>query len=165
MGIRTDFFIKHIRPYGTDAYEMITKPGPGTLTQWLLDNGVAQPTIDVAYNSWALTANAPTDNWALPLFVSATQTISQARWSTLYNTDYSTIMFLSEPLIKELSFASTQPTCIDNEFTFEGAEYIPIAVTINRLGLPPTTDLNVPGAIVRADAQGNCFHFTGLIRQ
>jgi hypothetical protein len=163
MGIRVDFFIKHVRPYGTDAYELITTPGPGTLTQWLLDNGVDQATINVAYNSWALAANAPVEDWALPVFTGATQTISQARWSQLYQTNYSTIMFLNEPLIKELSYASTVPGCINNEFSFRGTERIPVAVTINRWGNQPKVDKAVPGADVASDAQGNCCHFDRLL--
>ena len=163
MGIRVDFLIKHVRPYGMDAWQAICKPqGPGSLAAWLIANGVSQANIGAAFNAWAAVALLEIDATTLPQFVAAAQTISQARWDVLYNTDYSTILFLNEPLLKQLSYDSSQN--IDHKFEFDPNEHIPLAVTINRLGLEPTTALNADGATVRADAQGNCFHFFNLIQ-
>lgn len=162
MGIRVDFLIKHVRPYGMDAWQTICGPrDPTSLTAWLLANGVLQGTIDVAFNAWATTADLAINAQTIPQFVQSAIVISQARWAELYQTDYSTILFLNEPLIKQLSYESTLYP--DQDFEFDPPEVIPLAVTINRLGLPPTYNLNVNGAHLRADAAGDCFHFGGLV--
>lgn len=163
MGIRVDFLIKHVRPYGMDAWQAICQPrGPGSLAAWLLANGVDQADIDTAFNAWAALALLEINADTLPQFIVAANTISQARWGELYNTDYSTILFLNEPLLKELSYdSSLRPNQV---FNFDPAEYIPLAITINRLGQPPATVQGAYGATVQADANGNCFHFNGLIQ-
>jgi hypothetical protein len=162
MGIRVDFLIKHVRPYGMDGWQTICQPrGAGSLNQWLLDNGVLQGTIDVAFNAWAITADLPIDAQTIPQFVQSASLISQARWAELYNTDYSTILFLNGPLINQLSYESSRN--VDDVFEFDPAEVIPLAVTINRLSLAATYNLNVDGCHLSADANGNCFHFGGLV--
>ena len=162
MGIRVDFLIKHVRPYGMDAYQAICVPtDPTSLTAWLLASGVPQGTINTAFNSWATTADLEINPVTIPQFVQSANLISQARWAELYQTDYSTILFLNEPLIKELSYESTKYP--NQEFEFDPAEVIPLAVTINRLGALPTYNQNVNGAHLKADANGNCFHFDGLV--
>lgn len=163
MGIRVDFLIKHVRPYGMDAWQAICGPkGPGSLTAWLLANNVPQEEIDAAFNDWAALALIDIDDATLPAFTRAAQDISQARWEEYYETDYSTILFLNEPLLKELSYQSSLNP--GEEFAFDPHEHIPLAVTINRLGQPPDTILNASGATIRVDAQGNCFHFENLIQ-
>ncbi len=162
MGIRVDFFIKHVRPYGIDAWQLVCgQEGSGSLKNWLLTNGVPEQQIDLAFNAWANTALLGIDGDSLPQFIAAAQTISQARWNTLYNTDYSTILFLNDSLIKELSYESSYNQ--NKQFDFDPGEVIPLAVTINRLGQPPTTVENADGATVKADNEGNCFHFVALI--
>jgi len=162
MGIRVDFFIKHVRPYGMDAYQAVCVPtDPTSLTAWLLANGVPQGTINTAFNAWATTADLEINPVTIPQFVQSANLISQARWAELYETDYSTILFLNEPLIKELSYVSSRHP--GQDFEFDPAEVIPLAVTINRLRLAPTYNQNVNGANLKADANGNCFHFGGLV--
>jgi hypothetical protein len=161
MGIAVDFLIKHVRPIGMDAYEMITTPGPGTLTQWLLDAGVSQQQIDVAYSQWATTADLTISAANLPQFGQSALLISQARWAELYPTGLSTILFLNEPLLKELSYVSEKSA--GQNFAFEPAEVIPLAVTIQRTGNQVSINQNVNGANLAADINGNCVHFASLI--
>lgn len=161
MGIRVDFLIKHVRPYGMDAWAMVCTPGPGSVSEWLLNNGLSQNTIDTAFNAWAQTANIAIDNQSLPQFVRSAEMISRARWAELYRTSDSTILFLNEPLLKELSFVSYKNAGAD--FEFSPAEHIPLAVTINRFGNQPVVNRNVAGANLAADASGFCQHFAGLI--
>ena len=163
MGIRVDFLIKHVRPVDMEAWQLVCQDrGPGSLVAWLLANGVAQADVDHALHDWAAVAlvdvHAPENH---PLVIRAAQEISQARWSTLYNTDYSTIMFLNAPLLKELSFVSSEKR--GKAFVFDPHESIPLAVTINRLRQPPAVVQNASGAAVAADANGDCCHLDGLI--
>lgn len=163
MGIKVDFFIKHVRPADMEAWKYICgNQAGGSLAAWLLANGVSQEDIDHAFNDWAALALVDIkDPQNLPIFIRAAQDISVARWTELYNTDYSTILFLNGPLLKQLSYESSRRQ--NQEFNFDPYEHIPLAVTINRLGRLPTTAVNVNGATVRVDAQGDCFHFVNLI--
>ncbi|HET7404077.1 MAG TPA: hypothetical protein VFJ62_19925, partial [Usitatibacter sp.] len=106
MGIRVDFLIKHVRPADMEAWALICQNrGAGTLAAWLLANGVSQQDIDHAFNDWGALALLDIHDQAnRAVFVQAAQDISQARWNELYNTDYSTIMFLNGPLLRQLSY-------------------------------------------------------------
>lgn len=166
MGIRADFLIKHVRPYGMDAWAAICKQtGPTSLTAFLLDRGVDQKQIDIAYNAWAQTAIAEISSDTIAYFVQSAETITEARWDTLYQTPASTIMFLNEPLLKELSYQSAKNA--NSEFLFDPAETIPIAVTIHKPQQPPvqpTYLLQASSATLMSDKNGDCFHF-GEIHQ
>ncbi|WP_428657735.1 hypothetical protein [Runella sp.] len=161
MGIRVDFLIKHVRPYGTDAFVMLTTPGPGSLTQWLLDNNVPQQQINFAYNLWASTTELDITPQTLPQFVQSAQIISEARWSELYPTSKSTIMFLNQPLIKELSYRSQQYK--GQAFEFAPYEVIPLAVTILKGSNQGLINQNVTGANLASDSNGLCYHFDSLV--
>lgn len=162
MGIRVDFLIKHVRPYGMEAWAAICQPtGPGSLAGWLLANGVAQAEIDIAFNAWAALALTEINDANMPQFIAAANLISQARWGELYHTSHSTILFLNQPLLNELSYDSS--THRNQVFDFDPAETIPLAVTIHQSNQPaPTTVMNAYGATVQADANGDCFHFIQL---
>lgn len=164
MGIRVDFIIKHVRPADMEAWQMIChNQGPGSLTAWLLGAGVAQQEIGHAFNDWAaLTLINISDQANWNVFIQAAQDISQARWQMLYNTNYSTIMFLNAPLLRQLSYVSSQQA--NRQFPFVPCEHIPLAVTINQLGQPPGVVGNAAGAVVAADQYGNCCHFNHLIQ-
>jgi hypothetical protein len=163
MGIRVDFLIKHLRPADMDAWAAICKPrGQGSLNQWLLDSlAMSQQDIDAVFNDWAklalLDINDPGNQ---AIFVKAAQEISQLRWASLYDTNYSSIMFFTEPLLKELSYVASSQT---GDFDFDPSETIPLVVTINQLQQPPSVQRGVAGASLKADPQGNCYHFYGLI--
>ncbi|HBY97034.1 MAG: hypothetical protein M5U01_00325 [Ardenticatenaceae bacterium] len=164
MGIRVDFLIKHVRPADMDAWQMICQDqGAGSLAAWLLKAGVAQQDIDHAFNDWAALALLDIhDPENRNVFIQAAQDISQARWNMLYETNYSTILFLNAPLLKQLSYESSQQA--NKAFDFDPYEHIPLAVTINRLGQPPTVVENAVGAAVAADMNGDCYHFDHLIQ-
>ena len=165
MGIAVDFLIKHVRPADMDAWELICKPrGPGSLNQWLLDSlAMSQQDVDAVFNDWAKLALVDiqdSKNW--PVFARAAQEISVARWDVLYQTKFSTILFLTGALCKELSFVSQKQA--GHQFDFEPYETIPLAVTIAKNGSPPKVDSEVYGAELAADASGNCVHFSKLIQ-
>jgi hypothetical protein len=106
------------------------------------------------------TINKTTTSADLPTFIQAADAISQARWQEYYPTAASTIMFLNEPLLKELSFESGRNP--GRPFDFDPYEVIPLAVTIQQHGQAAVAR-NVRGAHLAADANGNCVHFAGLI--
>jgi hypothetical protein len=162
VGITPDFMIKHVRPYGMDAYRMVCSPGARTLSDWLLNNGVTQAELDAAFNIWAQIAILDiNDQQNLQMFVTAADAISQARWQEYYATAASTIMFLNDALLKELSLTSEREA--GNAFDFEPYEVIPLAVTIQRQGGQQTVARSVNGAHLAADGNGDCVHFAGLI--
>lgn len=164
MGIRVDFLIKHIRPADMDAWSAICKDrGPQSLAAWLLAQGVSQNNIDNAFDDWAALALIDiNDPQNLPVFIQAATDISQARWDQLYSTNYSTILFLNDPLLRQLSYESSQRS--NQTFDFNPHEHIPLAITINRLQQPPVTVRNVNGVTVMVDDSGDCFHFVKLIQ-
>jgi hypothetical protein len=147
-----------------EAWEIICEDkGVGSLNAWLLAKGVSQNAINVAFNLWAALALIDiNDSQNLQTFINAAKAISQTRWNELYNTNYSTILFLNKPLLSELSYESSKEP--NQEFDFDPSESIPLAVTINRLQQPPTALRNVSGVTVKADENGDCFHFVNLIQ-
>jgi hypothetical protein len=161
MGITADFLIKHVRPYGMDAYQMVCNDtSNNSLTQWLLANGVTQQEINAAFNLWAgLALVNIKDPRNLQKFCAAAEAISHARWEEYYPTSKSTILFLDEPLIKELSQRSTEN--VNQSFTFSSFETIPLAITINATDLTVIVNENVE-TTVAADRNGNCCHFSCL---
>ena len=163
MGIRVDFLIKHVRPADMEAWALICQNrGAGTLAAWLLANGVSQQDIDHAFNDWGALALLDIHDQAnRAVFVQAAQDISQARWNELYNTDYSTIMFLNGPLLRQLSYEASMRA--NQNWDFDPYEHIPLAITINRLGQAPVAVENAAGASVAADNNGDCCHFNNLI--
>jgi len=164
MGIEASFLIKHVRPYGQDAYDMMCTPGQGTLSQWLLDHGVAQRDIDTAFAAWHITALLPINQQSLPAFIQSADLISQARWDELYETPASTILFMTGALLRELSFESGRHAGEDIDFLPH--EYIPLAVTISsQPDFQPETYRAVEGMHVGINGDGNCVHFGGLIEQ
>lgn len=163
MSIEVSFLIKHVRPYDLDAYNAICAArGANTLYQWLFDHGVAENEISTAFNFWEYTASLPLERETLPLLIESANIISQARWSELYTTPKSTILFLTEPVLRELSLYSEQYPA--KQFKFLPQEYIPLAVTIhNDPKIKPEVHLNVEGAYLSADNEGRCHHFVRLI--
>lgn len=159
MGILVDFLIKHVRPYGDDAWQWVTQSSG--LREWLIQKGVAQDDINTAFSAWHITANLPVTDGNLSAFIQAAELISEARWSVLYQTDYSTILFLTEPLLKQLDAEAEMNKGTD--FAYKPYEYIPLAVTINSYGARAQTVINAEGAFVSSDANGNCCHLAGLI--
>jgi hypothetical protein len=163
MGITADFLIKHVRPYGEDAFERMCGPtGAGSLRAWLVQRGVPPRDINIAFAGWMMTANLPVDSETEPQFVASATISSEARWSELRPTGRSTIVFLNGPLLAELA-----ERCRRNpgrSINFDPAEYIPIAVTINQTpNAPPEVTLNAEGMRVGVDPQGDCVHFDSLI--
>jgi len=163
MGISADFLIKHVRPYGQEAFDMMClATGPNSLRAWLLQQHVPQLDINLAFAAWMTTANLPISNETEPRFVASATLSSNARWSELWPTGLSTIVFLTAPLLKQLSAVSENHP--GQSLDFDGAEYIPIAVTVSSTpGTQPTVNLNAEGMSIAVDAQGNCVHFAGLI--
>jgi hypothetical protein len=158
MGIRIEFLIKHVRPHGVDSMETILCKGE--FKKALLNYGVAQTDIDTALITWAVRADLEFNNESKGLFVEMAKHISLARWSELYNTNKSTILFLDGPLMKELGYQSEMNK--GKEFAFAPHEGIPFAVTISKDG-SYEVHKNVKGVKVMSDENGNCFHLGGLV--
>jgi hypothetical protein len=167
VGIRVDFLIKHVRPYGLEAYTMITGPrGPGSFHYWLSQSGLTDQQINDLFTAWAFLATTQIDDTTKGQFIRAAQDIAEARWEELYKTDYSTILFLDGSLLTKLSQASSEHPNQAFNFSNYPQEGIPLAVTISRpkLPQPPTTVFDAVGVRVEVDPSGNCFHFVNLIK-
>jgi len=159
MGICVDFLIKHIRPYGIDAYNFLCEENRG-LEEWLLNNNVSQNDINIAFNNWAITANKIIDQSTLNEFAYTAGEISRIRWDELYETKYSTILFLNKPLLKELSWNAENNR--GRSFELSLYENIPLAITISKRG-GYRAYVDAKGAELIADNHGNCCHFQSLI--
>lgn len=162
MGINADFLIKHVRPADMESYQMMCLArGAGSLHDYLVQAGVAPQQIDTAFNIWAglalLDINDPAN---IQAYANAAIAISQARWQEFYQTSQSTIMFLTGPLLKELSYVSGRNA--GEDFEFDPAEVIPLAITVPQHGNQVQVVRRVNGANLTADAQGNTCHFRGL---
>jgi hypothetical protein len=134
---------------------------PHSLRAWLREAGVANAEIGVAFNAWALQASKEIDEATAPTFVAAAELISEARWTELYNTDFSTIMYLDAAALAQLSEESELNR--NASFQFRPPGGIPIAVTIRRDRGPAQVAIDAPGAEVTADAEGNCVHLSRLL--
>lgn len=162
MGINADFLIKHVRPADLESYQLICNAqGPGSLHDYLIQGGVTPQQIDVAFNIWAglalLDINDPNN---IQAYANAAIAISQARWQEFYPTGASTIMFLNGPLLRELSYQAQQQA--NQNFDFDPAEQIQLAITVPRLGNQVTVARNVNGAHLASDPAGNACHYAGL---
>ena len=73
------------------------------------------------------------------------------------------------PVLRRIATATSADISSSSEankgldFEYRPHEYIPLAVTINSYGGPPTTVINAEGAWVAADQNGNCCHLAGVI--
>ncbi|GAB2916596.1 hypothetical protein [Rheinheimera gaetbuli] len=162
MGVTADFIIKHVRPADSDAFEMMCKEGSG-LWVYLRDHlGLAEQDIRSIFTGWSILVDSGLNQHTLNGFVQMAQAVSQARWDELYTTAHSTILFLTGPLLKELSYSSGKHPGVT--FDFQPHEMIPLAVTIHRNGAQPDIDPDIAGIQVATDANGNCVHFGGLIQ-
>lgn len=165
MGISASFLIKHVRPSGIEAWASICHArGEGSLYQWLTDAGVCEDDIDYAFEHWgALALLDPRDRGNADALIGAAQIISQARWDELYSTSRSTIMFLNDPLLRQLSYESSRRP--SQTFVFSPHEHIPASVTIFRNDQPPQLIYDADAVVVATDEQGNCVHFERLIER
>lgn len=162
MGINADFLIKHVRPADMESYQLICNArGPGSLHDYLLQAGVTPQQINAAFNIWAglalLDINDPAN---IQAYANAAIAISQARWQEFYPTSASTIMFLNGPLLRELSYQAERNA--NQNFDFDPAEQIRLAITVPQHGNQVTVARDVDGAHLASDAAGNACHFAGL---
>jgi len=166
MGLTPEFLIKHVRPSDMLAWKIICQDTrPHSLRNWLIANQVTQSEIDNAFNDWGgLALHDINDEQNEYLFKRAAQDISQTRWNEYYQTSGSTILFLNESLLAELSQAAENHAGQDFDFIPPG-DVIPLAVTLYRdRPNDPAVVRSAKGARLRADAQGNCCHFYSLIQ-
>ena len=160
MGITGDFFVKHVRPYGQEAYDWATDPNGPVYHYLSAIVGLDDPTIATLFAGWRAAALADINAANLPLFEAAADALAAARWQEFYPTGHSTLMFLNEPLLKELDHAGTLHP--GQNFDFDPAEVIPISVNVAQNGAN-TVYHDAQGAHVAADANGNVVHFAGII--
>lgn len=160
MEITADFLLKHIRPYGMDAWNELCHDG-SSFSTYLDTLGVSPQEKGAAFNEWAKTAMTAVNADTLQFFAQSAEAVSQARWDELYPTGKSTIMFFNFPLLQQLSLYASNNAGAD--FDFDPYEHIPIAVTIQRHSHTVEINQQVSGALLTSDASGNCVHFRGLI--
>ncbi|WP_426565483.1 hypothetical protein ACPPVT_03435 [Angustibacter sp. McL0619] len=157
MGIAIDFLIKHVRPID-DGVDLLCG---NDMRNGLRQLGVGERDIDVLFLQWATTAKLKPVAENDADFAQTAWTISRARWDELYPTSKSTICFLNAPLLKELSYASERNA--GQAFTFDPAEAIPVAVTIEKNSQRYSIVRGASGFEAAANAQGLCVHFEKLI--
>jgi hypothetical protein len=87
--------------------------------------------------------------------------IANARWTELYPTGLSTVVYLNAPLLKQLSHNCAQQP--NQNLDWEPNEAIPVAVTINRQTQACTTVFGARGIRIATDQNGDCVHLAGLL--
>ncbi|KNG92501.1 hypothetical protein [Pseudaestuariivita atlantica] len=157
MGITLSFLIKHVRPLGEDGY---TAYCTQDLIQQLGNLGFNANEIADILAQWRQTALSDPEGQS-DRFVAAAQAVSEARWGELYNTDQSTIMFLTWAELQSLSAAAAQAGANANVNWNSGGE-IGICVTITRNSNAHHIRWNATGCTGNTDGNGNMNHFTGL---
>lgn len=157
MGIRADFFIKHVRPHGKGSMETILKDG---FKEWLLENNVAEKEVTTALLTWATRADLPISDENIEIFADSAKLVSLARWDVYYQTTYSTILFLDGKTMLELSEQSEKNK--GKKFAFTPSSQIPLAVTFNKSGAYQVHK-GVKTVNVASDENGNCCHLDSLV--
>ena len=159
MGIELGFLLKHVRPYGFTAFSNMCNPD-GELDKLLKKLGVTDEQIQKAFSFWGSTAIMAVNQQTEKQFVEAAKIISEARWDELYKTSKSTIMFMDDSQLQQLSEVSEINP--DKTFHFIPSDPIIIAVTIDKHG-GYSVDLGVEGCEITTDKQGLCVHFNKLV--
>lgn len=163
MSISPDFLIKHVRPYGLDAYEKMCGKD-SSLKKWLLSQGVDESEADAAFNQWATLAMLDSgDSGNIETFIEYVNIISAIRSYVLYKVSASTVMFLNDDQLGQLSEKSGINA--NKSFNFYPTGGIAIAVTIFSNGDAPEAYTRVKGAKLAADGNGICVHFDSLLFQ
>ena len=158
MGIAVDFLIKHVRPID-DGVELMCGD---EMRKALTHLGMSKTDIDGVFKLWSETAQLDPRTPRFDLaFARSAWLISQARWSDLYPTNKSTIMFLNAPLLKELSLFCEKKK--GQNFTFDPYETIPIAITISQTGQNYSIVKGAKGFNGAADTKGLCVHFDSVV--
>lgn len=162
MGILADFMIKHVRPVG-DGWDLVTEDPQ--LRAALRRLSLTDDEVDRIFAAWSLIQHVKPDTPTnRDLFTSAARTVSRARWDELYETSYSTILFLDAAQIKELSFAGSQHPNTERLSVRIAQPAVVAAVTIHRNSdAAQFADPLPAGVEVATDAQGNVNHFWRLL--
>lgn len=158
MGIAIDFLIKHVRPID-DGTELLCGP---EVRAGLRAYGMTDTEVTALFTGWRATAKlSSTDPHQDIEFARTAWTVAEARWGELYPTNKSTIVFLNAPLLKELSYQSSQHP--GQNFTFDPHEMLPVAVTITKASGTYQIVKGASGFQAAADVAGLCIHFERLI--
>lgn len=158
MAISTDFLIKHIRPIG-NGYD--TYCGDGLATYLRNSLRLDQDDIDRIFGQWRMASLADPHKDS-HVFVTAAKEVAFARWSELYPTSSSTLMFLNRDQLASLSLAG-QTAGANREFSWNYGNDLAICVTINHDTGAYHIRWDAEGCRVGTDTNGNVNHFVRLI--
>jgi len=162
MGIDPAFLIKHVRPYGAGCVDFVFDLGLQNYLANTLGMGVGD--INGLKARWEITALQPVRS--TQAFVAAASEVSLARWSTLYQTTYSSIAFMTQEQLQKLSGDAAAaddviPVARHNFVDDFSGDPIAIAVTLKSDG-SYTTKTGVTGLNIGTSGTGNVDHLTGI---
>ncbi|MBT0774129.1 hypothetical protein KIH74_34610 [Kineosporia sp. J2-2] len=161
MFISPEFILKHVRPYDAEAYDLISYDPDWPLLNWLRARRVPEVSISLAFDTWRMVSGLEYTAQTRPLFLAAARVLAQSRWEELYAGSRSTVLFLTAPLLHQLSYFSHRNP--GQAFDFRPYQDIPLALTIDFSNGRAETQQDVAGAALAADSAGFCSTFTRLL--
>lgn len=154
MGLTPSFIIKHVRPLDRQAYDFLVS------TEFIdylkRDLHLSYEEILQLAAAWKQTA----EGGEKANYEEAARAVTSARWSELYPTSASTVMFLSASQIASLSQTGERAGA-NQKFGWKASGGIRYAVTIRRNGVE-RVDENASGFFGATDAQSDVVHFDKL---
>src|SRR4051794_8025497 len=157
MGIRIDFLIKHVRPTG-NGFSLFNRPD----TKAALDSlGIPKADVATLLQHWAVVADLAVIPDHESVFAENAVMISNARWTELFKTGKSTVVYLNGDLLEDLSAVSA--TKRNTMFDWRPKGGIPVEVTINRKSQACTTHFGIEGLRLKADGNGMCYHLEDVL--
>ncbi len=167
MPVSPEFIVKHIRPYGEAAYEKICEPrGEGSLYRWFIDRGIDPCLIDSVFSAWKITAEQiiNKDNYKFFIYSAclATKTAWERKNARPHNNQEShSVFFMTEELIKELSYKSSFYK--GEDFLFFPDKEIPVVISLEPDFSDVEIRLNVEGVSLQVDEKGYCHHLLRIL--
>lgn len=168
MGISVDFVVKHIRPYGIHAIANICGAGSAFLAYLHDQLNVDDEDIDTISRAWASAGMLEVDAANLAQLTLAAEIAAEGRWTELYPTQRSTILFMSSTALANLSQAAALNPGAGNNLRQFHVEFdagdVPLAVTIYQdPHTAPDYFTDVTEIEIGVDANGNCVHFQRIV--
>ena len=157
MGITADFLIKHVRPLDVQAVATIFDQGFETYLRTVL--GMSVQEVAALKRAWTTTAGLNPGTQQAQ-FVTAADQVAQARWTQLYQTNASTIFYLTSAQLATLSHGGQLSGPNRSRVIDFSGDPIRIAVTIRRNAAPQLL-ANVTGINATTDANSNIVHLIG----
>jgi hypothetical protein len=159
MGIAPAFLIKHARPLGLNAADtFFSKEFQTYLTTTLK---MTAPQVAALAKAWASTAlKDPARNQHD--FIETATAIAHARWSELYSTNLSTILFVTTEQLGTISAAGEHGGKSKSFVVDFSGDPIALAVTVQKTSNNVQVATKVTGIDIGTDANGNVFHLAKI---